>query len=351
MKTKTQKSPKGALPLSLKERGIIEVRWRCDGKSITAIANELGRNKGTISREIAGKPRKGIGKYDADVAHRKAQERIGKRGNISKIVQNAPLREYVEAKLVLGWSPEQISIRLPHEYAKDKTMCISPEAIYQEIYRRVHRGGHGAVKPGMDDLRPYLARRHKKRAKKGFRKAQKAERNATLPSIEMRPAFIEKRKRIGDWEDDTLVSRSSLTRVKSVNERRSGVVFFGKTRDGTAVSCDAVLLKRLGALPPGVRRTLTRDRGSENLRWEEVKAELGIDIFFAHPYCSYERGSNENTNGLLRRYFPKKTNWSDISDEDIARAEYLINTRPRKRLGGLTPIEVFYRDTGVAINY
>ena len=90
-------------------------------------------------------------------------------------------------------------------------------------------------------------------------------------------------------------------------------------------------------------------KGSENLRFAEIATTLNIDVFFAHAYCSYERGSNENTNGLLRRYFPKKTNWDDVSDEDIARAEYLINTRPRKRHGGLTPLEVFYRDTGVAL--
>ena len=90
-------------------------------------------------------------------------------------------------------------------------------------------------------------------------------------------------------------------------------------------------------------------KGSENLRFAEIATALNIDVFFAHAYCSYERGSNENTNGLLRRYFPKKTNWDDVSDEDIARAEYLINTRPRKRHGGLTPLEVFYRDTGVAL--
>lgn len=348
MKQKT-KQRFGVSPLSLKERGVIEARWCRDGRSMGAISRELGRNKSSISREIDGKPRKGVGKYDADVAHGKALLRIAERGNVSKTTQHKMLREYIEDRLKLGWSPEQISIRLPHEHKHDSAMRISYEAIYQEVYRRVYRGGNGEVKDGQLDLRPYLPRRHKKRAKKGFRKVQKAERHATLPSIEVRPSFIEKRKRVGDWEDDTLVSRATLPRVKSVNERRSGVVFFGKTKDGTGEACDAVLVRRLSALPKHVRHTLTRDRGSENLRWKEVEAELGITVFFAHPYCSYERGSNENTNGLLRRYFPKKTDWALVSDDDIARAEYLINTRPRKRLGGLTPVEVFYRDTGVAI--
>ena len=349
MKKQKTKQHKGGKPLSLKERGVIEARWRRDGKTITAIANELERNKSSISRELHGKPRTGVGKYDADVAHRKALDRIATRGNRAKTIKNSGLLIYIEEKMKLGWSPEQISIRLPLEYKKDKAMRISYEAVYQEVYRRVHRGGNGAVKSGQRDLRQYLPRRHKQRAKKGFRKARKVERHSALPSIEQRPAIVARRSRIGDWEDDTLVSRASHARVKSTNERRSGIVLFGKTEDGTAAACDKVLVARLSVLPQKLRRTLTRDRGSENMGWKEAGETLGMDIFFAHAYCSYERGSNENTNGLLRRYFPKKTNWADVSDEDIARAEYLINSRPRKRHGGLTPLEVLYRETGVAL--
>lgn len=339
----------GGKPLTLKERGVIEARWCRDGRSVTAIALELKRNKSSISREIDGRPRNGRGRYDADVMHRHALERIAKRGNTPKTERNETLRAYIEEKMRLGWSPEQISIRLPHEYKRDKAMRISFEAIYQEVYRRVHRGGNGAVKKGMVDLRPLLPRRHKRRAKKGFRKAQKAERRAGLPSIEKRSVVVERRSRIGDWEDDTLVSRASMARVKSVVERKSGIALFGKTKDGTAEACDRVLSARMSVLPKMVRRTLTRDRGGENMRWKELEAELSVNIFFAHPYCSHERGTNENTNGLLRRYYPKKTNWNDVSDADLARAEYLINTRPRKRHGGLTPVEVFYRETGVAL--
>jgi IS30 family transposase len=339
----------GASPLSLKERGIIEARWCRDFRTITDIAAELGRNKSSISREISGKPRKGRGKYNADIAHKSALGRIGRRGNMSKSHKIPKLKAYIEEKLKRGWSPEQIHIRMPHDFPDDKVMRVATETVYQEIYRRVHREGNGTVKRGEEDLRPYLARRHKRRARKGFRKARKAERDAILPSIEKRPQTVERRSRIGDWEDDTLVSRQSLTRVKSVNERRSGVVFFGKTKDGTAERCDEVLVRKLQRIPHIYRRTLTRDRGSENMRYGEISVTLGVDVYFAHPYSSYERGSNENANGLLRRYFPKKTDWSKVSDEEIDRAEYLINTRPRKRHGGLTPIEVFYMETGVAI--
>jgi IS30 family transposase len=345
-----KKNHKGGKPFSLRERSIIEVRWCRDSKSVTAIAKELKRNKSSVSREIDGKPRKGVGKYNSDVAHRKALERISNRGNTPKTMKNGQLKSYIETKLKdERWSPEQVSIRLPHEFPKDETMRIATESVYQEVYRRVHRCGNGAVKRGELDLRSYLPRRHRRRATKGFRKAQKVERDASLPSIEIRPAIVEQRKRVGDWEDDTLVSRQSKARIKNATERRSGVTFFGRTKDGTAKSCDVVLTEKLSRLPQKVLKTLTRDRGSENREWQEVERTLGLKVFFAHPYCSSERGTNENTNGLIRRFFPKKTDWSKVSDEEIERAEYLINTRPRKRHGGLTPVEVFLKATGVAL--
>lgn len=112
---------------------------------------------------------------------------------------------------------------------------------------------------------------------------------------------------------------------------------------------DSVLASKLSVIPQKYRKTLTRDRGKENLAWEHIEEVLGLKVFLAHSCCSWERGSNENCNGLLRRYFPKGTDWSKISDKKIAHAEYLINTRPRKRLGWKTPAEVFYQETGVAL--
>lgn len=134
-----------------------------------------------------------------------------------------------------------------------------------------------------------------------------------------------------------------------MSERRSGIVFFAKTKDGTAVSCDEVLRNRLEALAQEYRLTLTRNRGSENMNYKILSKDLGMDIFFAHPYCSHERGCNENDNGLFRRYYPKKTDFATLTEKQISFVEYLINSRPRKRLGGLTPYEVFYQETGVAL--
>lgn len=145
------------------------------------------------------------------------------------------------------------------------------------------------------------------------------------------------------------MSRASKPCIKSTNERVSGVVFFGKTKDGTAKAGDIVLFEKLNQIPQEHRKTLTRDNGSENKEYKKVEQELGLSVYFAHPYHSWERGSNENCNGLLRRFFPKGTDWSTITDEEIAEAEHLINSRPRKRLGGLTPYEFFYQETGVAL--
>ncbi len=346
---KKQRRKRGGSPLTLRERSIIEVRWCRDSRSVSDIAGELGRHKSSISRELQGKTRRGHGKYSADVLHRKACARIEKRGNTPKTIRVPALKEYVEDKMALGWSPEQIHLRLPIDHREDRRMRIGVETVYQEVYRRVHRGGNGKVKEGETDLRPLLPRRHTRRAKKGFRKAQKQERVLSLPSIEMRPKVVDRRRRVGDWEDDTMVSRTGRSRIKNATERKSGVTLFGKTKDGTAEECDRVLIEKLSCVPPTARLTLTRDRGSENIRWESVEKALGLDVYFAHPYCSQERGTNENTNGLVRRFFPKKTNWDDVSDDDLARVEFLLNTRPRKRHGGLTPIEVFFKATGVAL--
>ena len=208
----------------------------------------------------------------------------------------------------------------------------------------------GAVIVLREDLRPYLARRHRRRQKKGFRATQKLY-HIPLPSIEERPAVVDRRKQVGHWEDDTIVSRQSTDRVKSINERVSGVILLGKMKDGSIAESNRVVIERLSQLPPEIRKTLTRDRGSENLGYLEIEKELQMKCFFAHAYCSQERGSNENGNGLVRRVYPKKTDWKPVTDANLRRLEYRLNTRPRKRLGGKTPLEVLFERTGCALTY
>jgi IS30 family transposase len=252
------------------------------------------------------------------------------------------LQAYVTTHLKLGWSPEQISATAPGD--------ISHEAIYQYIYAQVYRNGWGELKPDREDLRPYLARRKKRRTLQGLRKSHRVL-AGPLPSIDDRPEIVDLRTEIGHWEDDLIVSRESPDNLKTINERVSGLVFIARVPNSTALAGDTAVSRRLKAIPPQYRKTLTRDNGKENIKYEKLSADLGIQVFFAHPYSSWERGSNENLNGLIRRFFPKKTNFQLVTDEEISRVEYLLNSRPRKRLGWKTPYEVFFEMTGVALQH
>lgn len=324
----------------------IEIKYR-EGLSLRKIAEYLGggRTAGAICREIGGRPRKGVGKYQTHVNHEKALEkRLGKK---PVRLKNELIQKYVKEKMKIGWSPEQISIRLPIDHPPNQ---ISYEAIYQFVYSQIKKGGSSQPRKGCEDLRSYLPRRHTRRQTKGFRQARKVYR-PELPSIESRPTLVDNRSRIGDWEDDTMVSRQSAERLKTINERVSGIVLIGKMNEGTISESNRVVCERLGKIPSRILKTLTRDRGTENFGYQELEKNLNISCYFARAYCSQNRGSNENINGLIRRFFPKKTDFSKVSDADISKVEHLLNSRPRKRHGGKTPLEVLLDRTGVAITY
>jgi len=259
-------------------------------------------------------------------------------------LKNDELRGYVVSQLKLGWSPEQIAATAK----KAVGTSISHEAIYQYVYAQVYRDGYGYLKPGREDLRPYLAWRRKRRMKKGLRKSYRIEKGP-LPSIDKRPKEADTRNIIGHWEDDSIVSRASLIQLRTINERMSGLVFIARAKNGTMEESNQITWEQLRVIPRKFRKTLTRDRGSENLGYEELEQQLGIRCFFAHAYHSWERGSNENVNGLIRRFFPKKTDFRAVTDKEIQQVEYLLNSRPRKRLGWKTPYQVFYELTGVAL--
>jgi IS30 family transposase len=193
-----------------------------------------------------------------------------------------------------------------------------------------------------------LAWRRKRRAYKGGRKPYRIDKGP-LPTIDSRPDEVDTRLVIGHWEDDCIVSRATADRLKTINERVSGVVLIAKLKNGTIEETNMAVRRRLRTVPRQFRKTLTRDRGSENMGYLELESSLGIKCYFAHAYHSWERGSNENTNGLIRRFLPKKTDFSLVTDEEIERIEYLLNSRPRKRLGWKTPYEVFLELTGVAL--
>lgn len=317
--------------LSVEEREEIQQGlWRKE--SVRSIAKRLGRSHSSISREI----RKNLPPlhrvYTPRLANERAQEKRKIRGRTDRL-KDETIRRYVIGHLKQRWSPEQIAGRMKLEGIGS----ISHEAIYQFIYAQIHRGGNGWVRPGKEDLRAYLRRKQKKRQHHGSRKGQRIFRPKGT-SIDERPAIVDLRTRIGDWEGDTVESKDHAPGVNTLLERKSGIFLVTKVKSKTSEATRDVVVARLADLP---MHTLTTDNGSENQRWEEIEEALGIDCFFAHPYCSGERGANENANGLLRDYYPKGTDFRDVSDEEIARVEYALNTRPRKRHGFLSPLEIW----------
>jgi IS30 family transposase len=217
------------------------------------------------------------------------------------------------------------------EYPKEK---ISHEAIYQYIYYRIQSN---YIKKGNIDLRIYLKRRHRRREKKGMRKYQRIFKPKGF-SIEERPKEVDRRKTLGHWEGDSVVSRKSKVGLNTLVERKTGLVLISKIQNGTANETANTVVKRLQNFPC---KTLTTDNGTENFAYEKIQDELKISCYFAHPYCSGERGTNENTNGLIRWYLPKGTDFATISNETLKAIENTLNNRPRKRLGWKTPLEVF----------
>mgnify|MGYP001602305279 CR=1 FL=1 len=325
----------------LEREKIQEMLW--EKKSLRSIAKELHRSPSSVSREIERNKSPELGRYTPRAANERAELNCHNRGREERL-KNDIVRAYVVKHLKLGWSPEQVAGTIRTAIGE----TISHEAIYQYVYAQVHRGGYGYLKKGGEDLRQYLPLRRKRRMPKGMRKVHRILKGP-LPAIEDRPLEVELRTRIGDWEDDLVVSRATTDALKTLNDRVSGIVFITRVLDHTMSETNRVIQERLQSLPRSLCKTLTRDRGSENLGYRELEEKLGISCYFANAHHPWERGSNENTNGLIRRYFPKKTDFRTITDAEILRVEYLLNSRPRKRLGFKTPYEVFYQLTGVAL--
>lgn len=302
-------------------------------ESIRAIARSLNRSPSSISREIKRNSPPDKRYYIPRAAHQRAVAKRKSRGRHLRL-KTPDIRSYVIAHLKQGWSPEQISGRLK----RDGIGIISHEAIYQFVYVRVSKASD-LVYIHQEDLRPYLRFKRKRRARKGLRSPQKCRYVRGL-SITQRPAVVAARSRIGDWEGDTVVSKDHHPGLNTLVERKTGLVMITKLSNNTGAATATAVASRLGKVPIKIRHSLTVDNGPENSRWREIEQAVGIQCFFANPYHSWERGTNENTNGLIREYFPKRTDFRMITDEEIAEVEYLLNSRPRKRLGYRTPLEV-----------
>jgi len=311
---------------------IQEMLWQ--KSSIRSIAAAIGRNPSSISREIGRNLSFMRHRYAPRLAQERSLIKRKSRGRKDRL-KNQAVRDYVISHLKKRWSPEQIAGTMQSDIGE----AISYEAIYQFIYAQIHRNGWGLLKPGCEDLRPYLRRKRKRRIKKGARRCQRI----LMPglSIDLRPKIVDNRKRIGDWESDTVESSEYKAGINTLVERKTGLVFITKLKDKTSNATASAIVNRIKELPKQLKQTITFDNGPENQKWNEIERKTGIKCFFAHAYHSWERGTNENTNGLIRDYFPKKTDFTKISNEEIQKVEDFLNNRPRKRLGWKTPLEAF----------
>lgn len=319
--------------LTMEEREQFQMAlW--EGKSLRAIARELKRSPATLSRELRRNGSWSNRRYIPRIAQERAQSRIQARGKRIRL-KDAPIRQYVHAKLREGYSPEQIAGRIRIDHPQYR---ISHEAIYQYVYTQYRRGGYGVCTG--TDLRKYLRRRHKVRHPRKILYAVEKGPIANKISIDLRPREVEARSLPGHWEGDTIESKKGSAGLNTLVERMSGYVFVSKLPDRKSETTAHIVTRRLQRIPQRLRKTLTLDNGPENARHEDITRWVGTQIFFAHPYHFWERGTNENTNGLIRWYLPKGTDFTTINDEHIKNIEYRLNTRPRKRLKWRTPLEV-----------
>lgn len=296
-----------------------------EGLSNNAIAKKLCRDPSSISREVkrnsGGPERRHYGaKLANDLAICKKQ--IAASNNPKK---KPEIWEYVEEKIRQGWSPELISGRMGIDRPG---LSVSHEAIYQYIYY------------SHSDLTGYLARRRWFRRKRNGRKAKRSPIPNRL-SIDNRPEHVENRGQIGHWESDSLVCSSSKVSLNVMVERKARYVQISKLSNLTSNETMKRIITRLRGLPSHLRRSITYDNGFENRGHEEINRRLKTRSYFCVPYHSWEKGSVENMNMLIRRYIPKKMDLSTVTDEKIKYIENQLNNRPKKCLGYLTPYEVF----------
>ena len=311
---------KGYTQLTQVERDQIQALLKA-GHTQTEIAALLGRHKTTINREI--KRNQGLRGYRPKQAHRFALARR-KAKAISRIGPETWV--WVERLLREDWSPEQVSLWL----AQEKKLFVSHEWIYQHILQDKRQGG---------DLYRYLRCQKIRRRRYGC-----YDRRGRIPnqvSIDERPAIVDDRQRIGDWELDTIIGKNHSGALVSLTERKSRLALIAKEPQKTAEGVKQAILRLLKPLDDRVL-TLTSDNGKEFAHHEAIAHALEADFYFAHPYASWERGLNENTNGLIRQYFPKDRDFSTITKQEIQRAIDKLNNRPRKCLGMKTPNQVFF---------
>jgi transposase, IS30 family len=306
--------------------------WLAGGITIREMARWLGRSPSSISEELKRNQADGV--YGSIKAHQAAEAR--KRHSHQKyLLPHCPaLRDFVLEKLKLGWSPQQISGRLKKEIkegVRPKREYVNHESIYQFLYDPAQQE---------EKLWEYLPRKHRKRRRWLGRRS----RSVQIPhrvSIRHRPAEVGNREEFGHWEGDTIVGDRHKAGIHTEVERISRLVFAYKVPKIRAKETSGVQLFLFSQLPKLARKSTTLDNGSEHYLHTRLQEELGMQTYFADPYCSWQRGTNESTNGLIRRYFPKRTDFQLVSQETVNEVVIRLNSTPRKVLGYQTPSEVF----------
>ena len=289
-------------------------------QSLAEIAEVVGVHKSSVSREL--KRNRGQRGYRPQQAQELALERRLKA--IPRIT--AKVWAVVEKLLRQDWSPEQIAGRLK----KEQAIRISHEWIYQHVLSDKQAGG--------------ILYKHLRCQKQHRKRYGKYDRRGKLPncrSIEERPAIVNARKRLGDWEVDTIIGRKHKQAIVTLTERKSRFTFVSKVKRRTAQAVRKQICRMLLPVKKKVH-TLTSDHGKEFADHEQIAQRLELKFYFAHPYAAWERGTNENTNGLLRQYFPKKSDFQSVSNKELEQVMTRLNFRPRKTLRFKTPFEVFY---------
>jgi IS30 family transposase len=313
-----------AKQLTIGEREIL-AQMNYAGESQAEIARELGRHRSTICREL--KRNSAHYGYFAVQAQSCARVRRQVRWWGNKKMEQDTINQFVRRGLEQYWSPEQIAGRLRRHHSRCRKRQVSRQTIYNWIKRQQDR----------QHWESFLRRGGKRRRTRTVNEERAA------ASIANRPAVVDRRNRYGDWEGDTVVGCRHRGALVTNVERKSGYLLFDQVERRQANPVCRTLAKQFKSLPSRLRKTLTLDNGSEFSEHQRLSDQTGIAVYFARPYHSWERGTNEDTNGLLRQFFPKGTDFTEVDRREVTRAKKLINDRPRKRLGYKTPNEVFQK--------
>lgn len=294
----------------------------------TEIALKLDRDKSTIGRELRRNLHQKLRQYLPDTAGRKASKRKEQGRKVRYVVKDEALKRKIMRLLKGGWSPDLIAGRLK----RAKHTALNQESIYQFIY---------SLEGRKQNLRQYLRRAHRIRRKKNGRKHQKDNRIPNRTDITKRPKTVEKRQQFGHWEGDNVVYNCHRRALSTTVERKTRKVMIFRPYDQTAKAKATETIRRYRNLPRAARRTMTYDNGLEAAAHETVTAAIGMKFYFAKTYSSWQRGTNENRNGLVRFYLPKDTDLDQVTAAEIRQVEDKINNRPMKCLDYQTPNEVY----------